>query len=200
MTDSDRQLLIRAVAGDAAAREALFACHYLPILRFFQLHATWVAEDLAQRTFVACLERLHAVPSDGFRPYLFGIARNQLRMHLRRAAVRDAHEDAASEARGTGVSTIVARSQQQRRLLVALGKLPVDQRIVITLHYWEELSSTELAQVVGVPASTVRTRLARGRQRLLEELVRQGEPAEHLDAALRGLGPRLDRAKVEDER
>jgi RNA polymerase sigma-70 factor, ECF subfamily len=186
-------LLAAAVAGDTNAREALFAAHYLPILRFFQLHATWVAEDLAQRTFVACLERLASVPADDFRPYLFGIARNQLRMHLRHAAVRDAHDEPAPELQQTGVSTIVARSQRQRRLLVALGKLPVEQRIVITLHYWEDLDSTELAQVVGVNASTVRTRLARARDRLLTELVRQGEPGDALDDALRGLGPRLDR-------
>jgi RNA polymerase sigma-70 factor (ECF subfamily) len=192
VSTSDRELAERAAAGDAAARESLFARYYLPILRFFQLHATWVAEDLTQRTLLACLEQLATLPAADFRPYLFGIARNQLRMHLRRAAVEQAHGE-EPEARRTGVSTIIARSQQQRRLLVALGKLPTEDRMLVALHYWEELSSTELAAVVGANASTVRTRLARARQKLLDELVRQGEHGHELDAALRGLGPRLDR-------
>jgi RNA polymerase sigma-70 factor (ECF subfamily) len=193
VSTSDRELVERAVAGDGHAREALFSRYYLPILRFFQLHATWVAEDLTQRTLLACVEKLPAVPAADFRPYLFGIARNQLRMHLRRAAVQDAHDD-QPEGRQTGVSTIVARSQQQRRLLVALGKLPVDDRMLVTLYYWEEMSSPDLAEVIGANASTVRTRLARARQKLHEELVRQGEAGDEIDAAMRGLGPRLDRS------
>ncbi|MEM6991949.1 MAG: RNA polymerase sigma factor [Myxococcota bacterium] len=194
MNDGDRELLARAVGGDAAAREALFARHYLSVLRFFQLNATWVADDLTQRTLVACLEKLASVPAEGFRPYLFGIARNQLRMYVRHAAVAGAHDEPSPQARHTGVSTIVARSQQQRRLLVALGRLPDDQRIAITLHYWEELNSSELGHALGIPASTVRTRLARARERLHAEMVRQGERGEDFESALREIGPRLTSA------
>ncbi len=192
MTEGDAALLARAAAGDRAAGDALFARYYLPVLRFFQLNATWVADDLAQRTFVACFERLATVPADAFRPYLFGIARNQLRMYLRQAMHRPG-DDPEPEVARTGVSTIVARSQQQRRLLVALGKLPTDQRIAITLHYWEELSAAELGRVLDVPASTVRTRLMRARERIRVELEKQGEANPAVEAALRTLGPRLDR-------
>lgn len=193
MTEGDAQLLAGAIAGDAIAREALFARHYLPVLRFFQLNATWVAEDLTQRTFVACLEKLSTVPADAFRPYLFGIARNQLRMYVRAATTRMAHDEPDPEVKHTGVSTIVARSQQQRRLLVALGKVSEEQRIAITLHYWEDLDSTELGQVLGIPASTVRTRLMRARERIRAELEKQGESNPEVETALRTLGPRLDR-------
>ncbi len=191
MTVPDPVLLQRAASGDASAREALFSRHYLRVLRFFELHATWVAEDLTQRTFVACLEKLPRIPQDAFRGYLFGIARNQLRMYARRAATEAAHETAEPDVRRTGLSTIVARSQEHRRLLVALGKLPDDQRITVTLHYWEELNSTELGRVLDVSASAARTRLARARDALREGMRTQGGSLEQLESALRELGPRL---------
>jgi RNA polymerase sigma-70 factor (ECF subfamily) len=182
------------VSGDEDARQRLFARHYEGISRFFELNATWVAEDLTQRTFVACLERLATVPPEAFRAYLFGIARNQLRMFRRRLATRAAHDTPEPEVRRTGVSTIVARSQEQRKLLVALGKLPEDQRIVVTLHYWEELNSSELGRVLELPASTARTRLARARDALRESMLAQGSRAEDLEASLRALVPSLAKA------
>ncbi len=184
---SDEQLVAQALTGDARAREVLFARHYASVLRFFELNATWVADDLTQRTFVACLEALGRVPAGAFRSYLFGIARNQLRMYRRRAATEAAHGAPEPEIRKTGVSTIVARSQEQRRLLIALGRLPEDQRIVVTLRYWEELDSTELGRVLDVPASTARTRLARARDALRESLKKHGDSSEALEVALRGL-------------
>lgn len=192
MADADQDLLYRAVAGDTSAREALFARHYLSVFRFFELNATWVADDLTQKTFMACLERLASVPADAFRPYLFGIARKQLLMYLRRVATRGHLETPPPEVRNTGVSTIVARSQRQRRLLVALARLTEEQRTMITLHYWEGLNSTELAGVLEIPASTVRTRLARVRDRIKEQLVAQGESDDTLEADFRAVGPRLD--------
>lgn len=187
----DDQLLALARSGDAGARDALFARHYPGVLRFFELNATWVAEDLTQRTFVACLEVLARVPAGAFRGYLFGIARNQLRMYRRRAATEAAHGTPEPEIRKTGVSTIVARSQEQRRLLVALGKLPEDQRILITLRYWEDLDSTELGRVLEMPASTARTRLSRVREALKASLEAQGGSGELIEEALRGLVARM---------
>lgn len=192
MAEADQDLLSRAVGGDTSARDALFSRHYLSVFRFFELNATWVAEDLTQKTFMACLERLGSVPADAFRPYLFGIARKQLLMYLRKVATRGQHDAPPVEVRKTGVSTIVARSQRQRRLLVALAKLTEEQRTMITLHYWEGLNSTELANVLGIPASTVRTRLARVRDQIKERLLEQGESDDALEAEFRAVGPRLD--------
>lgn len=191
MSLPDEELVAQTLSGDVQAREVLFGRHYASVLRFFELNATWVADDLTQRTFVGCLEALERVPAGAFRSYLFGIARNQLRMYRRRAATEAAHGAPEPEARKTGVSTIVARSQEQRRLLIALGKLPEDQRIVVTLRYWEELDSTELGRVLDVPASTARTRLARARDALRESLERQGGTGESLEVALRGLVAKL---------
>ena len=66
---SDIELLAAWRAGDAAAGHALMARHYPSVLRFFELSATWVAEDLTQKTFLAMLERSEALdPTRSIRP------------------------------------------------------------------------------------------------------------------------------------
>ena len=56
-------------------------------------------------------------------------------------------------------------------LHLGLGRLPVVEREVLTLFYLEELSLNEVAEVIGVPLGTVKSRLFRARQLLRRELV-----------------------------
>jgi RNA polymerase sigma-70 factor (ECF subfamily) len=171
--DSDLDLLAAWRSGNPAAGQALMARHYPSVLRFFELSATWVAEDLTQKTFLALLERSDALdPTRSIRGYLFGIARNQLAMHLRELAVRgdDPLGDREPAAEQTRLSALVARAEEHRVLLRALVSLPSDLQLVLVLHYWEALPSSEIADVVGVPASTVRGRLARARELLRGEI------------------------------
>jgi hypothetical protein len=93
---------------------------------------------------------------------------------------------------------LLDRHKEHERLLHALRALPVEQQLVLELHYWEDLSPTELAEVLDIPAATARTRLFRARQALRAQMETQaGEPApmhrsiEDLDAwarAVRDLG------------
>lgn len=62
------------------------------------------------------------------------------------------------------------RLHQRQRLLRALQVLPVDQQIAIELHYWEGFTSEELAAVLGISASSARTRLTVARERLRASL------------------------------
>jgi RNA polymerase sigma factor (sigma-70 family) len=166
---SDVDLLAAWRSGDAAAGQALMARHYPSVLRFFELSATWVAEDLTQKTFLALLERSGALePTQTIRGYLFGIARNQLAMHLRELAIRgsDPLGDREVAAETTRLSAIVARAEEHRVLLRALVSLPSDLQLVLVLHYWESMPSSEVADAVGIPASTVRGRLQKARELL----------------------------------
>ncbi len=72
-------------------------------------------------------------------------------------------------------SSVVARHQQSRLLLVALRQLPIEQQLVLELSYWEGLKGPEIAEVLELPANTVRSRLARGRAALRETLGRMEE-------------------------
>lgn len=64
----------------------------------------------------------------------------------------------------------MAKREEERLLLAALRRIPVDCQVVLELHYWEEMSLTMCAEVLDVPVGTVKSRLRRARARLDVEL------------------------------
>ena len=147
--------------------------HYSSVLRYFELNASWAAEDLTQRTFMACVERAASVrDASAFRAYLMGIARRQLAMHLRSLSRRDPYDDFAETPQRTQMSTLVARNQEQFLALRALASLPRKPQLLLILFYWEQMLGPEIAVSFGVPPSTIRTQLARARE-LLRKRMRQ---------------------------
>lgn len=159
-------------AGDRRAGDALVRRYYHRVLRFFELRSRF-AEDLTQRTFLGCVEGRERMRNDaGFRAYLFGIARKQLLRELddRRRDDRLASFEEPAAPSGPGMSTIVARREEQHLMLRALAGVNADTQILIGLHYWEGLLPSEIATVLEVPPSTIRTRLARAREALRERI------------------------------
>jgi RNA polymerase sigma-70 factor (ECF subfamily) len=182
MGEDDFELLARWRNGDPTASGELARRHYASVMRFFEVRLQHAAEDLTQRTFLACIEslerqRLHT----SFRAYLFGVARNQMLMHLRKQARTDGQRRFADSAerpsRKTSLTGVFARSEQQNLLLRALVELPADLQIVVQLYYWEGMPTAEIGEVVDVPASTVTSRLARARELLKQGLLRMRLPA-----------------------
>ena len=119
------------------------------------------------------------------RSWLFGIATNLLRAHW-----RDEQHLLALEARliteperlAPDASEVVLSSLIAPRLAAALGMLTGDQRDVLLLHAWAELSNEEIASALDVPAGTIRSRLSRARAELRAAL---GDlDMEHPDFAL----------------
>ncbi len=88
---TDRALLLTWGQGDKGGGERLVERHFELVYRLvaaLKPGSTEIA-DLVQRTFLACLERVEDVAQvERFRPYLLGIARNQVRMQLHRKRVR----------------------------------------------------------------------------------------------------------------
>ena len=70
-----------------------------------------------------------------------------------------------------GKCPVVAEHQEQRILLQALRRIPLDHQIILELYYWERMTSAEIATVLDVPHGTARTRVRRVKQ-LLEEQMR----------------------------
>lgn len=186
----DRELLIAWRSGDRAAGNALLRRHWAAIHRFFRSRVACDHDELAQRTFVACVEGCARIrKTTGFRAYLYGVANNVLRDHLRasrRLASRicpdfsSSDEDAPSPEALTSRSAVVAlidRARDRGLLLSALRRLSAEEQLVLRLSYWEQLSSPEIARRCQVPAVTVRGRLYRARRELLRQLERmQGHP------------------------
>jgi RNA polymerase sigma-70 factor (ECF subfamily) len=178
---ADSDLLLAWRAGDRAAGETLMRRHYRTVLRYFELNASWAADDLAQRTFMACVESSQNVRNvEGFRAFLLGVARRQLAMYLREVARDEAlarFDDAQPRARMTRLSTLVARSREQLLALRALSTLPRGPQSLLILYYWDGVRTPQLAAAEDVPESTIRTRLARARDLLRRRIITFSHPS-----------------------
>src|SRR5262245_25197311 len=175
---SDDELLARWRAGDRESGEQLFDRHYDAVWRFFRNKvASHANRDLVQKTFLACVEtpsRFEAKSS--FRTYLFGIAHHVLLDHLRaqhRRATREDELEPLELVDGMpGPAEIAERRRAHRLLLKALREVRIDDQIVLELRYWESLSVAEIAEVLGKPRNTVKTRLHAARRALDEAMLR----------------------------
>ncbi len=156
--------------GDRQAGSALFARHFDAIYRFFRNKLDGDIEELVQRTFVACIEGRDRFREEAsFRTYLFAIAQNLLREHFRRRRRTDAQVDLdAVSVVDLGASPIsVAVAKQEEKLLVqALRRIPVNSQIILELYFWEHLTGAELGAVLGVVEDTARSRLRRAKLQL----------------------------------
>lgn len=136
------------------------------VFRFFTTKVTDGAEDLTQKTFLVALEHADRLRRDvSFRAFLLGVARNVLLHHWREQG-RSGPGGGIPEADPGLPPDIVVEKEEQRILLKALRRIPLDYQIVIELYYWEEMGVAEVAAVLGVPSGTVKARLHRARGRL----------------------------------
>lgn len=180
----DFELLEAWRAGNSSAGSELLRRYFDNLYRFFSSKVDDEVEDLIQLTLLACVRYQKTLEGvESFRGYLFTVARNELYRHLRRRAKRDVVDfgDTSVIALGISPTSVVARRQQQQRLVAGLRTLPVELQMLLELHYWEGLSTSELAVVVEAPQGTVKSRLRRART-LLAEALQSAEGA--IDEAL----------------
>jgi RNA polymerase sigma factor (sigma-70 family) len=167
--------------GDRRAGAQLFERHYEAIARFFHNKARHDADDLIQRTFLRCVET-HARIRDpaSFRYYLFGVARNVLLEYLEEKGRRQRREvlnflSTSIEDLAPTPSSALARAREERLILHALRRIPLELQIILELYYWEELRARELAEVLDLPEGTIRTRIRRAKQLFEAEIARVAE-------------------------
>ncbi|MCX4247344.1 RNA polymerase sigma factor [Paraliomyxa miuraensis] len=172
----DAELLAAWRGGDAKAGRELFSRYFQPISRFFINKVGAGHEDLIQETFEACVRGRDRLREDGsFRAYLFSIAFNVLKAHLRRKRANDqidALGSASIHDLMPSPSSIVGLAEQEQLLLDALRRLPMDTQVALEMRYWEEMSSTEIGVALALPPATIRSRLHRGRGQL-EQMIAQ---------------------------
>jgi RNA polymerase sigma-70 factor (ECF subfamily) len=188
MKPRDGELLERWRAGDAVSGEALFERYYTMLERFFLNKVTSGVQDLVQETFMRCVERRERIrDNDRFRMYMFAVAYNVLAAHLRERYRGNREIDLSQVSvcdLAPGASSVVARRREHRLLLKALRVIPVDDQVILELHYWEQLTTHQMAEVIGIPVGTVRGRLQRARARLEETIQRLAESRQDLMSTL----------------
>jgi RNA polymerase sigma-70 factor (ECF subfamily) len=127
------------------------------------------AEDAVQETFLRVLrhrQTLHEVRDP--RVWLIRIVWNVVLDRKRRAKTRPETDDVAELARilpsnGLSAEEIAAAAQHHARVVACMDKLPQKERQVLLLSAFDELSSVEIAEVLGITESSVRSRLFRAR-------------------------------------
>lgn len=142
-----------------------------------------VADDLVAETFLVALRRRTTYDPDQatVRSWLYGIATNLLRNHIRREernfqlTTRAGAAEESVENHDSVVARRVDAAARTRVLADALAKLTEQDRDVLLLTSWAGLEPTEVAEAIGIPASTVRSRLHRLRRRLQALLTRSTE-------------------------
>jgi RNA polymerase sigma-70 factor (ECF subfamily) len=164
--------------------EAIFDTHHRAILAY-ALRRTMKREDAADivaDTFLVAWRRLDDMPSGAELLWLYGVARNVL-ANARRGDRR--REQLAENLRRElrSVDMAVAEHPRADEVRSAIAKLARDDRELIQLAYWEDLSPAQIATVLQIPASTVRVRLHRARNALRTTLERTSAPRPHLAVA-----------------
>jgi RNA polymerase sigma-70 factor, ECF subfamily len=164
--------LIRAARrGKESAFLQLYDDHHRPLFRFaYRLTGSVAdAEDIVQECFLGLLRTECGFDASRtpLRTYLFGAVRNQALKRLRpreEAGNRIAPVDARSP------ETETLRNELEETVARAIGQLPDTQREVLLLAHYEQMALAEIAQVLEIEVTAVKSRLQRARAGLKETL------------------------------
>lgn len=165
------ELLARLRAGDREAGQALERMYRGPIVRCCAgyLGRQEEAEDAAQEVFVKVL-RSDRVPED-FRAWIYKITRNHC-LNLIRNRARHPGQELPSETllheSQTGHLTRLLKIERNDELLRVLASLSDAQRETLRLRYAEGLTRAQIAEVLEIPESVVKSRLFEGLKKLRE--------------------------------
>lgn len=200
MEADDAVLLERWRRGDASAGEELFERYYDLLERFFLNKITGEIQDLVQETFIACVEgRDRVQDSARFRSYLFSIAYNVLRGYLRkiyRGGERLDLDQLSVQQVAPGPGTQLGDRREQRLLLEALRNIPINYQVILELHYWEQMTTEDMARILDLPVGTVRSRLRRGRELIEEAMSRLASSPEELQSTITRIDDWAERCRL----
>jgi RNA polymerase sigma-70 factor, ECF subfamily len=186
MTWSDEELVARSIGGDADSFNQLVLRWERPIyaLAYRVIGREEDARDVCQETFLRAFRALGGFRGQAkFSSWLYRIALNLCRDWMRRERRTpvvqppedvDVMELAASREPSESIEDLVARKATIRVVEEAMARLPEEQRTAIILKEYHGLTFQEIADLVGCPLSTVKTRLYQGLAVLRRDLASDG--------------------------
>jgi RNA polymerase sigma factor (sigma-70 family) len=162
----------RLAAGEAEAIEECYAALGPMVLGYLRRFvARDEAEDVLQRVFYEVWRNHERYdPGRSLEAWVLGIARKRAIDQLRRRHANVVPIDELRDIAGDDGRELAERYVRASEVRGALGRLPVEQREVLTLAYFGGLTQTEIADRLGVPLGTVKARAFRGLRRLADLL------------------------------
>ena len=168
--DSDAELIGRSLGGDGEAFVEVIRRHEAAVGAYLARRAgRELAEDLLGEVWVAAFESRGTYDRSfpDARPWLFGVALNRLRRHWRSRPAEDPVPDVTGLAAGWDPWPGVDRRVDTETVLrTALAGLRPEEREVLTLVAWEDLTVADAARTLRIPAGTARRYLHQARQAL----------------------------------
>jgi RNA polymerase sigma-70 factor (ECF subfamily) len=170
---TDSELIERTARGDRSAFEALYRRYARTVLGLAlrRLGDRGRAEDAVQETFASVWRsaRSYSAERGPGAPWLFAVARNAI-VDRSRARVDTPAETPDEPSHERGPDERAEQEWLAWRVHRALEELPVHEREVIALAYWSGLSQSEVAEFLGIPLGTVKTRTRAALARLADML------------------------------
>ncbi|HLX34330.1 MAG TPA: sigma-70 family RNA polymerase sigma factor [Candidatus Limnocylindrales bacterium] len=179
---------VDAARRDPARFDALYRRYLAQVYSYayYELGDHHAAEDATERTFLAALANLHrfterAKPSDGegastFRVWLFRIARNIVANERRTAwrhpadTLDERATSLADAAAAADVEATVVRRDEAGAAMAAVGRLTGDRRRALVLRFVDEMSTAEIAGVLGKSEGAVRVLIHRALRNVARDL------------------------------
>lgn len=161
--------------GDCVMVDQMIDTYYPQIYQFVYrtLCGKEQAKDITQEVFIHFLDHLDRYPDDlAIRPYLFQIAMNLCRDYFRqkkRRSIEKELQDAYVDEQDTPHESSM-KKERGERVKQALDHLPLPQRTAILLRYYHQLKFKEIADILEVSESTIKSRISMGMEKLKKEL------------------------------
>lgn len=176
---SDEVLIGRIATGDRLAMQVLFARHHVRVYRFVLrlVRDESVAEDLISEVFLDVWRQAGRFEGRSqVTTWLLAIARFKALSALRRRSDEELDDETAEAIEDTSDNPEVTLDKKDKSAAIrkCLQKLSAEHREIIDLVYYHEKSVEEVAEIVGIPENTVKTRMFYARKRLAELLKAAG--------------------------
>lgn len=172
VAEQEQLPVAQARAGKPDAWDVLLRRYQLPIYVYvFELvHNEQTSLDIVQETFIAATRHIGGLREDGkFGSWLFGIAHQKCvqrwRKHSRESAAMEELAEAPLEFENNP-SDLLIRQEEEAEFMKLLNQLPPPQRSVLLLHFVEDFSLEEIAQITSSNVGTVKSRLHYGKKSL----------------------------------
>ncbi|MBI5220967.1 MAG: RNA polymerase sigma factor [Candidatus Liptonbacteria bacterium] len=183
LTMTDEQLVQAYLAGEEGALEALWGRYLKPIYNFVARYigSTGDAEDITQDIFLNTWRNLRKFdPQRKFKAWIFTIAKNTALNWIKKKkpALFSEFEDAEGQSGLLDTladpaplpDELFARADLAVRLTAAIARLRPNYRAVLLLRYRAQLTLEEIAETLGEPVNTIKSRHHRGLKLLREQL------------------------------
>ena len=172
----EARVIERAREGDTRAFETILGAYEKPVFNAaYRIVANYEdAADVTQTVFLKVHKNLGSYrPEHKFFSWIYRIAVNEAINFAKRRSREHPLDDAVAASQGDSVDHL-ARIARDELIQGALRALKTDYRVVVVLKYFLEMSYKEIADIVGIPEKTVKSRLFTGRELLRQALVRRG--------------------------